>query len=124
MCSPNPASTFGFSSRPFSSISSAPASSSSAGWNISFTLPFSSPAVSASSRAAVSSIAVWVSCPQEWQCPFSAAKGSPDSSAIGSASMSPRSSRQGPSPLPITQVIPALPQRTGVSPSSRSRAST
>ena len=46
------------------------------------------------------------------------------SSAIGSASMSPRSSRQGPSPLPITQVIPALPQRTGTSPSSRSRPST
>ena len=59
---------------------------------------------------------MWQSWPQEWQLPLVAAKGSPVSSCIGSASISARSSSVWPAPLPTMQLMPALPTRSGESP--------
>ena len=80
------------SSSPSSSMYRAPWKPSSPGCTMNTTWPASSSRRSASSRAAPTSIATWVSCPQACMTPgTSEAKGSPVSSCTGRASMSPRS---------------------------------
>ena len=80
------------SSSPSSSMKRAPWKPSSPGCTMNTTWPASSSRRSASSRAAPSSIATCVSCPQACIAPgTSELNGSPVSSFTGSASMSPRS---------------------------------
>lgn len=69
---------------------------SSSAWNMSFTHPGSSLSRSFRMRAAPNSMAVWPSWPQACMLPLSAAKGRPVCSAMGKASMSARSMKQGP----------------------------
>ena len=93
-------------------MSLAPSKVSSAGWNMSLTVPLSSPSFSLSMRAAVRSIAAWKSWPQAWACsPSGQAKGSPLSSGMGSASMSARSRMTG-EPAPKVATTP-WPQSRG-----------
>src|SRR5450759_2519762 len=93
------ASTFGSPRTPSSIIRAAPAPPSSAGWNISFTVPANCDRRSIRSCAAPNSIAVWASCPHACITPgISEAKGTPERSSIGNASMSARSRTHGPSP--------------------------
>ena len=105
MCSANAASTgdgvpsesAGTSSRPSSSMNRAPWWPSSPGWNMNNTRPARSSRRALRSRAALDSIAVWVSCPHACMQPSTCdANSRPVSSGIGNASMSPRSRIVGP----------------------------
>ena len=79
------------SSAPWAIMESAPSPDSSAGWKASLTTPPHSSRVSCSTSAAVSSIAVWQSCPQACMTPgLQLAKEAPVVSVTGSASMSAR----------------------------------
>ena len=90
------------SSRPSSSIASAPWRLSSPGWNMNTTVPARRSRRWASSRAAEASIAVCRSCPHACIAPsIREAYSSPLSSRSGSASMSARSSTDGPGRLPV-----------------------
>ena len=104
-----PSARGGTSSSPSSSMKRAPCSPSSPGWNMNSTRPASSPARSASSRAAPTSIAVWVSWPQA--CILSSCvdeNSSPVSSVSGRASMSPRNSTVGPGLPPVSRAAMPL----------------
>ena len=105
-CMPNAASTP--SSAPSSIMSRAPIPTSSEGWKRTFTVPRSSCRFAARIFAAVSSIAMWLSCPQACMTPgFSLAKGSPVASVIGSASISDRRRIVFPGRSPL--IVPSVP---------------
>mmetsp|Transcript_24540 Transcript_24540/g.72725 ORF Transcript_24540/g.72725 Transcript_24540/m.72725 type:complete len:233 (-) Transcript_24540:30-728(-) len=108
-CIPNAASTP--SSAPVLIMMSAPAPPSSKGWNTNLTVPLRPPASAsalASSFAAPSSIAMWVSCPHACITPACLLRASkPSGSSIGNASMSVRSKMVG-LPLPMVAMIPVV----------------
>ena len=104
---------------PFAIMSLAPSKVSSAGWNMSLTVPCRLASFSLSIFAAVSSMAAWKSWPQVCaSVPVGQAKGSPLSSGMGSASMSARSRMTLP-PCPMVALTP-WPQGWQAMPSARS----
>ena len=92
---------FGFSRAPFAMVFAAPVMTSSAGWKMSLMVPQRSFWYSFNNLAAPMRTVVWRSWPQAWHLPeTSEEKGSPVFSLIGSASISARIARTGPSFAP------------------------
>ena len=104
-------STEGFSRTPASTMSAAPPTSSSQGWNISLTLPLSSPSRSFNILAAPRRALVWMSWPQACIQPLLEANVRPVNSSKGRASISALRRNVFPpaSALPRTALIPAFP---------------
>ena len=110
---PMAASTWGFSKMPAATMDLAPASTSSPGWNMNLTVPFSSFSRSFSIWAAPSSMAVCISWPQVWAQLRWEAKGRPLFSSMGRASISARSRNTFPCGFPVTVAVTPPPSRWG-----------
>ena len=115
------------SSSPSSSMKRAPCQPSSPGWNMNITVPARLSRWAASARAAPTSIATCVSCPQACMAPcVFEAKSSPVSSVRGRASMSPRRSTvrplAGPRSTATNPVVDGPSWNSSGRPASASRA--